>query len=173
MNSLRNVVVPDIGDFANIPVIEVLVKRGDRVTRDTPLVVLESDKATLDVPSPEDGIVSEIKVALGTRVSVGSLLLTLDGVSTSFQGSTLGLVAPDPAIGSKVRASTDVSLLTTMGDIQRTVDAVKTLLPDKQRFTELRIAAHFAWLAVDSPYGARIRDRPIRRSRYRATGTHR
>jgi pyruvate dehydrogenase E2 component (dihydrolipoamide acetyltransferase) len=81
MSAIRQVMVPDIGDFKDIPIIEILVKVGDRVAKDTPLVVLESDKATLDVPSPEDGTVKELKVAIGGRVSRGSLLLTLDGIS--------------------------------------------------------------------------------------------
>ena len=76
--SLIKVAVPDIGDFKNIPVIEVLVKGGDRVAKNAPLVVLESDKATLDVPSPESGTVSELKVAVGDKVSMGSMLLMLD-----------------------------------------------------------------------------------------------
>ena len=76
--SLIQVVVPDIGDFKNIPVIEVLVKAGDQVVKNGPLVVLESDKATLDVPSPESGTVGELKIAVGDRVSMGSMLLMLD-----------------------------------------------------------------------------------------------
>ena len=81
MNAIRNVTVPDIGDFKDVPIVEILVKPGDLVTKDAPLVMLESDKATLDVPSPGNGIVKELKVALGTRVSKGSLLLTLDEAS--------------------------------------------------------------------------------------------
>jgi pyruvate dehydrogenase E2 component (dihydrolipoamide acetyltransferase) len=74
--------VPDIGDFKNIPIIEILVKAGDRVTRDAPLIVLESEKATLDVPSPETGLIRELKIAVGDRVSVGSVLMTMDVVAT-------------------------------------------------------------------------------------------
>jgi pyruvate dehydrogenase E2 component (dihydrolipoamide acetyltransferase) len=81
MSAIRQVTVPDIGDFKDIPIIDVLVKVGDRVAKDTPLVVLESDKATLEVPSPEAGTIRELQVAIGARVSEGSLLLELDGVS--------------------------------------------------------------------------------------------
>jgi pyruvate dehydrogenase E2 component (dihydrolipoamide acetyltransferase) len=80
VSALKTVSVPDIGDFKDISVIEILVKSGDRVSKDSPLVVLESDKATLDVPSPEEGIVKELKMAIGDRVSVGSVILTLEGV---------------------------------------------------------------------------------------------
>jgi pyruvate dehydrogenase E2 component (dihydrolipoamide acetyltransferase) len=77
VSTLIDITVPDIGDFKNIPVIEILVKAGDQVTKHTPLVVLESDKATLDVPSPENGTVGELKIGVGDKVSVGSMLLTL------------------------------------------------------------------------------------------------
>src|SRR5205809_5269521 len=70
--------VPDIGDFKDVPVIEVLVKVGDAVKTETPLISLESDKATMDVPSPVDGVVKAIKVKFGDKVSEGSLILTVD-----------------------------------------------------------------------------------------------
>ena len=76
--SAREVLVPDIGDFKDIPVIEVLVKAGDTVARDESLITLESDKATLEVPSPEAGVVNEIRVKVGDKVSEGSVVLTLD-----------------------------------------------------------------------------------------------
>lgn len=77
MNALSAVTVPDIGDFKDIPVIEILVKPGDRVAKDTPLVVLESDKATLDVPAPIGGTIKTLQISIGDRVSAGTLLLTL------------------------------------------------------------------------------------------------
>src|SRR5205807_1759974 len=70
--------VPDIGDFADVPIIEILVSPGDQVTADDPLVTLESDKATMDVPAPFDGIVREMHVTVGDTVSQGTLLLSLE-----------------------------------------------------------------------------------------------
>src|SRR6202163_4434398 len=70
--------VPDIGDFKDVPVIEVLVKAGDTVKAEDSLVTLESDKATMDVPSPSAGIVKDVKVKLGDKVSEGSVIVTLD-----------------------------------------------------------------------------------------------
>jgi len=70
--------VPDIGDFKDVPVIEVMVKAGDRVKPEDPLVSLESDKATMDVPAPLAGVVKDVKVKVGDKVSEGSLLLMLD-----------------------------------------------------------------------------------------------
>jgi pyruvate dehydrogenase E2 component (dihydrolipoamide acetyltransferase) len=72
-----SVEVPDIGDFEDIPVIEILVSPGDSVAVDDPLVTLESDKATMDVPAPFAGVVKELRVKLGDRVSQGAALLTL------------------------------------------------------------------------------------------------
>jgi dihydrolipoamide dehydrogenase len=69
--------VPDIGDFKDVPVIEVLVRAGDTVKAEDPLVTLESDKATMDVPSPLAGTIAELKVKVGDKVSEGSLILTL------------------------------------------------------------------------------------------------
>ena len=76
--STTEVKVPDIGDFKDIPVIEVFVKPGDTIKADDSLVTLESDKATMDVPSPAAGVVAAVKVKVGDRVSEGSLVLTLE-----------------------------------------------------------------------------------------------
>jgi dihydrolipoamide dehydrogenase len=71
--------VPDIGDFAEVPVIEILVEVGQEVAKEDPLVALESDKATMEVPSPAAGKVGEILVSVGDKVSEGTPLLTLEG----------------------------------------------------------------------------------------------
>ncbi|MEX3583430.1 MAG: dihydrolipoyl dehydrogenase [Burkholderia sp.] len=76
--SLIEVKVPDIGDFKEIPVIEVLVKAGDTVEKEQSLVTLESDKATMDVPSSEAGVVKEVKVKVGDNVSEGTLIVVLE-----------------------------------------------------------------------------------------------
>jgi pyruvate dehydrogenase E2 component (dihydrolipoamide acetyltransferase) len=78
MAEVKDVVVPDIGDFADVPVIEVMVSPGDTVAEEDPLVTLESDKATMDVPAPFGGVVQELKVKQGDTVSEGSPLLTLE-----------------------------------------------------------------------------------------------
>ncbi len=69
--------VPDIGDFKNVPVIEIMVKPGESISAEQPLVTLESDKASMDVPSPLRGVVQELKVKVGDKVSEGSVILTL------------------------------------------------------------------------------------------------
>jgi len=71
--------VPDIGDFKDVPVIEVLVKPGDSVKKDDSLITLESDKATMEVPAPSSGTVREIRVKVGDKVSEGVAILTMEG----------------------------------------------------------------------------------------------
>jgi len=73
-----NVTIPDIGDFKDVPIIEILVKAGDTVEADQPLVTLESDKATMDVPSPAAGKITEIVAKVGDKVSMGALIAKLD-----------------------------------------------------------------------------------------------
>ena len=92
--STIEVKVPDIGDFKNVPVIEINVKPGDIVKADDPLIVLESDKASMEVPAPQAGKVVEIKVKLGDKVAEGALILTLEaeGAAASAPAS-----APAPA----------------------------------------------------------------------------
>jgi pyruvate dehydrogenase E2 component (dihydrolipoamide acetyltransferase) len=75
MADLVEVKVPDIGDFSDVPIIEVLVSPGDEVAPEDPLITLESDKATMDVPAPEAGKVAELNVNVGDTVSEGSLIL--------------------------------------------------------------------------------------------------
>src|SRR5204863_3241039 len=78
MANLIEVKVPDIGDFKDIEVIEVLVKPGDAVQKEQSLITLESDKATMEIPSPETGVVRSLGLKLGDKVSQGSLILQLE-----------------------------------------------------------------------------------------------
>src|SRR3954467_9564084 len=94
MADVKEVVVPDIGDFADVPIIEVLVSEGDSVSPEDPLVTLESDKATMDVPAPFAGTVAELKVGVGDTVSEGSPLLTLSVDSNGAQPSGQAAATP-------------------------------------------------------------------------------
>ncbi|MEX3548212.1 MAG: dihydrolipoyl dehydrogenase [Burkholderia sp.] len=96
--SLIEVKVPDIGDFKAIPVIEVLVKAGDTVEKEQSLVTLESDKATMDVPSSEAGMVKEVKVKVGDNVSEGTLIVVLEG---SVETAKLAAEKPREATAAK------------------------------------------------------------------------
>jgi pyruvate dehydrogenase E2 component (dihydrolipoamide acetyltransferase) len=105
MNAVINVTVPDIGDFKEIPVIEILVKPGDHVDAGTSLIILESDKATLDVPSPESGTVKELSVRVGDRVSIGSALLTLDAAAAAAAAPVKELTVVDLMVVPEVQSS--------------------------------------------------------------------
>ena len=74
----KNISVPDIGGFKDVEIIEILVKTGDKIKKDDPIVTLESDKSSVEVPSPFEGKISELKVKIGDRVSKGSILATLE-----------------------------------------------------------------------------------------------
>src|SRR5271155_1986420 len=80
MGDMIEVKVPDIGDYKDVPVIEILVKPGDSVRLEDPLVTLESDKATMDVPAPHPGTIKDIKVKVGDKVSEGVVVLMLETV---------------------------------------------------------------------------------------------
>jgi pyruvate dehydrogenase E2 component (dihydrolipoamide acetyltransferase) len=95
----EQVLVPDIGDFEDVPVIEVLVAVGDTVAAEDPLVVLESDKATMEVPSPSAGTVASIDVAVGDKVKEGSAILSLE-----VSGGNGAEPAPAPTIAESVIA---------------------------------------------------------------------
>ena len=83
MSQTIEVKVPDIGDFKDVPVIDVLVKPGDAIKAEQPLITLESDKATMDVPSPAAGTVQEIKIHIGDKVSEGALVLLLESADAN------------------------------------------------------------------------------------------
>ena len=89
---MSQVVVPDIGDFKEVEVIEVLVKPGDAVAKEQSLVTLESDKATMEIPSPSAGVVKELRLKVGDKVSKGSPILVL---------ASNGAPAPAPASASR------------------------------------------------------------------------
>jgi len=91
--------VPDIGDYSNVPVIEILVKPGDTVTKDQGLVTLESDKATMEVPASAAGVVKEIKVKLGDEISEGTVVAIIDaeGAAAAPAKAEAPKAAPAPA----------------------------------------------------------------------------
>jgi len=100
--------VPDIGDFKDVPIIEILVKPGDAVTAEQPLLTLESDKATLEVPTPSAGVVAAIVAKVGDKVSMGSPLLTLeagDGAAVAAPPAPKAEAAPLPTAPAAAQAA--------------------------------------------------------------------
>ena len=94
--SLKEVLVPDIGNFESVDVIEVLVKAGDTIALDDSLITVESDKASMDIPAPFAGVVKEVKIKVGDKIAQGHLLLTLEVVETAAPEAA-PILAPSPA----------------------------------------------------------------------------
>lgn len=97
MSSIEEILVPDIGDFDQVEIIEVLVSAGDHIEIDDALITLESDKASMDVPSPKSGTINEVKVKAGDKVAQGSLIILLD----TAQQSQVSDADPQPSVKSK------------------------------------------------------------------------
>ncbi|MBE3636718.1 dihydrolipoyl dehydrogenase [Mangrovicoccus algicola] len=137
-----DVKVPDIGDFTDVPVVSVLVSVGDVVAAEDPLIELESDKATLEVPSPAAGKVAEIKVGEGDKVSEGTLIIVLEAEGAeaapseapaapeakSAGGGTIDVTVPDIGDFDDVPV---VSVLVSVGDTVAAEDALIELESDK------------------------------------------
>ena len=94
--------LPDIGDFKDVPIIEILVAPGQSVRKDEPILTLESDKATMDVPAPEDGVIGEVHVKIGDKVSQGDLLATYSSGEETKQPPQAKAAAPAGAQGGGV-----------------------------------------------------------------------
>jgi pyruvate dehydrogenase E2 component (dihydrolipoamide acetyltransferase) len=100
VNDVVEVRVPDIGDYKDVPIIDILVKPGDAVKAEDPLITVESDKASMDVPAPVAGVVRNVQVKVGDKVSQGSVILTIDGVASSNgvrNGAVKGTLPATPA----------------------------------------------------------------------------
>jgi pyruvate dehydrogenase E2 component (dihydrolipoyllysine-residue acetyltransferase) len=107
MATVREVLVPDIGDFKDVEVIEVLVKPGDAIKAEQSLITIESDKATMEIPSPSAGTVKELKVKNGDKVSRGSLILLLEdagGAATAPAKASPNVAAVAPPAPTPMRA---------------------------------------------------------------------
>src|SRR5690349_14911011 len=89
----QDITVPDLGDFKDVEVIDVLVKAGDQIAVDTPLITLETEKATMDVPATEAGVVKSVAMKKGDRVSKGAVIVRIEAVS----GSRLAVSAEEKA----------------------------------------------------------------------------
>ena len=109
--------VPDIGEFENVPVIEVLVAAGDTVAAEDPLLTLESDKATMDIPAPAGGTVAGVRVGVGDTVSEGDVIIELqtgqavDSPAQTPAGSVQAAPAPTPASAEGIAADVQAEVL--------------------------------------------------------------
>ena len=118
MSQSTEVKVPDIGDYSGVPVIEICVAAGDTVAVDDALVTLESDKATMDVPSSVAGVVKEIRVNLGDRISQGSVVAVIEAAEASASAVPAPTAAPAPAPVSEPVAAISASAPTPAGTVE-------------------------------------------------------
>ena len=163
MTDLKEALVPDIGDFTGIPVIEILVAVGDTVARDQGLVTLESDKATMEVPAPFAGIVREIKVKLGDNVSEGSVVAVIEAAEAADAAdapaskpapsgaATAAPAAPPPAAPAPAAAPatapvTSAPMGAGLPPVRFEADAV---LPDKVPYASPAVRLFARELGVD------------------------
>ena len=161
MGETRQVLVPDIGDFKDVPIIEIQVQPGDRITAEAPLITLESDKASMEVPSPSAGVVKNIAVKLGDLVSQGVPILTLelDGSGGAAQPAKPAVTAPPaptsaPAGVAEVRVP-DIGDFKDVPIIEVMVKAGDTVKPEQPLVT---LESDKASMEVPSPLGGVVQD---------------
>ena len=141
--STIDVKVPDIGDFTDVPVIEVLVKPGDSVKVDDSLVTLESDKATMDVPAPAAGTVKSVAVKVGDKVSEGALVLVIDAAGGAAAAPAKAAAAPVPAKSAPQPTTSAPSPGAPRPPTAAPQGAVEVKVPDIGDFTDVPVIEVF------------------------------
>ena len=133
MADLFEVKVPDIGDFKDVPVIEVLVRPGEAVKTEQPLITLESDKASMDVPSPLDGVVKEIRIKVGDKVSEGALILIAEA-----EAAPAG-VGPRQTVKGEGHATGEGAPVADYGAASGVYTAIEVRVPDIGDFKDVPV----------------------------------
>ncbi len=143
---MTQILVPDIGDFHDVEVIDVLVKVGDTVAVDTPLVTLETDKATVDVPSSAAGVVQSLAVKKGDRISKGSVVVTLADAGVTVAGGQRPVMSPGAATsvhagapGAQAPAMPVASAESTGHQPAATVHSIPVVGPDIGDFHDVEV----------------------------------
>jgi len=150
MSQLIEVKVPDIGDFKDIPVIEVSIKVGDTVKIDDPLLTLESDKATMDVPSSAAGVVKEVRVKIGDRVGEGAVVVILEAAGEAAAPTPASAPAPVAAAAAAAPAAAPVATAAPAA-----VGKIELKVPDIGDFKDVPVIEIFIkvgdTIALDAP----------------------
>jgi len=133
--ALIEVKVPDIGDFKDVEIIEMLVKAGDTIKPEQSLVTVESDKASMEIPSSAAGVVKEMKVKLGDKVSQGSLLLMLESSAAASEAAPAQAAAPAPVAAAPASAPTPAAAPAA----QPTGAAIEVAVPDIGDFKDVAV----------------------------------
>ena len=135
MAEVKQVLVPDIGDFKNIPIVELLVKPGDEIKKEEALISLESDKATIEIPSPFSGVVKEVNVREGDRVSEGAIILEIEINQTD------NLVKASPPSKKTSSPAAPIEIITNSDQAISSQPEIKPAIPMLSSETSL-IMAH-------------------------------
>ena len=153
---LIEIKVPDIGGFNDVPVIEVLVSAGDTIEKDAPLVTLESDKATMEVPSTLAGTVKDIKVKVGDKVSEGSVLISVDTADAA--GAPAPAAAPAPQAAAPAAAPAPAAAAPAANGAAAAnapLKSIELLVPDIGGFTNVPVISVFIAIGdavtIDAP----------------------
>ena len=118
---IEKLLVPDIGDFEEVEVIEILVKQGDQINLNDPVVTIESDKSSVEIPSTESGKIKDLKVKIGDKVSEGSILATIEnGVNTPAPEKKLEDKSQNKVIIEEKTINTDNELIDFLQSIKST-----------------------------------------------------
>ena len=165
MGQIREVSVPDIGDFKEVPIIEIVVKVGDRVRAEAPLITLESDKASMEVPSPSAGFVKSLAVKVGDKVSQGAPILTLelDDAGAADQPAK-PTVTPPPAPATAPSGVAEVRV-PDIGDfkdvpiIEIAVEPGDAVKPEQPLIT---LESDKASMEVPSPFGGTVAELKVK-----------
>ncbi|SFV88274.1 Dihydrolipoamide acetyltransferase component of pyruvate dehydrogenase complex [hydrothermal vent metagenome] len=137
MSEIKNVPLPDIGDFDEVEVIEILVTVGDTVSEDDGIITLESDKASMEIPTPFAGVITEIKVTLGDKIKQDDIILTIESAveiveevveKVSVEPQIMPVIVPDIGDFDEVEV---IEILVNIGDILSEDDGIITLESDK------------------------------------------
>ena len=144
MSAIKNIELPNIGDFDEVEVIEILVSVGDKINADDSIITLESDKASMEIPTPSSGVVSSINVNIGDKIKQGDVVVTLESdeevergiqsntkkaeISESVSSKIVAVNVPDIGDFDEVEV---IEILVAAGDIVSAEDSIITLESDK------------------------------------------
>jgi len=161
---MSQVVVPDIGDFKEVEVIEVLVKPGDAVAKEQSLITLESDKATMEIPSPSDGVVKELKIKVGDKVSKGALILELDAKDKAKGAEPKGAEkarAPEKPAASGANGDSVTVPVPDIGDFKE-VEVIEVLVKPGDQVAKdqslITLESDKATMEIPSPSGGVVKE---------------
>src|SRR5262245_43099056 len=165
---MSQVVVPDIGDFKEVEVIEVLVKPGDAVSKEQSLITLESDKATMEIPSPGSGVVKELKIKVGGKVSKGSAILVLDEKGNGETAPEEKLKPPPAKAPEPAKPAAGGAMTVPVPDIGdfKEVEVIEVLVKPGDAVTKeqslITLESDKATMEIPSPAAGVVRDLKVK-----------